>query len=112
MMTAPVNTYDSTDTIRLQLLQWLWSLFAGDSLARTSQAVRFACSACCQRRRGSSCSSAALDEQPAEREARRQNDDEGSQPRQGLEAAILSHFVIDVIVHVIRPLVDPRDRVI
>ncbi|PYR75067.1 MAG: hypothetical protein DMF86_16385 [Acidobacteria bacterium] len=27
--------------------------------------------------------------------------------KRGLEAAILSHFVIDIIVHVIRPLVDP-----
>jgi membrane protease YdiL (CAAX protease family) len=27
--------------------------------------------------------------------------------RRGLEAAILSHFVIDVIVHVVRPLVEP-----
>jgi hypothetical protein len=28
--------------------------------------------------------------------------------RRGLEAAILSHFVIDVIVHVVRPLVEGR----
>jgi membrane protease YdiL (CAAX protease family) len=27
--------------------------------------------------------------------------------RRGLEAAILSNFVIDVIVHVVRPLVEP-----
>lgn len=26
--------------------------------------------------------------------------------RRGLEAAILSHFVIDVIVHVVRPIVE------
>src|SRR4029077_8144789 len=27
--------------------------------------------------------------------------------RRGLEAAILSHFVIDIIVHVVRPIVEP-----
>jgi membrane protease YdiL (CAAX protease family) len=27
--------------------------------------------------------------------------------RRGLEAAILSHFVIDVIVHAVRPIVEP-----
>jgi len=26
--------------------------------------------------------------------------------RRGLEAAILSHFVIDIIVHVVRPIVE------
>jgi membrane protease YdiL (CAAX protease family) len=27
-------------------------------------------------------------------------------PRRGLEAAILSHFAIDILVHVVRPLVE------
>ncbi len=27
--------------------------------------------------------------------------------RRGLEAVILSHFVIDIIVHVVRPIVEP-----